>query len=904
MKEGAAVPLGSRALDILSFLASHPGELKTNNEIVKQVWPNTFVDEANLRVHLSALRKALGDTQRSPRFISNVPGRGYAFIAPLERDNQAASPRVAPLANSNSGRFPARIFGREESIAGIAGQLTKERLVTICGPGGIGKSTVAKAVLSRCAADLNAVWIDLSEVGNGVLIPTVVASELGILIRTDNILKEINAHLDGRNVVVALDSCEHVVEHAAEFAEALLDQTTSPRILTTSREPLRARGERVYRLQPLGLPPSAATAAAALISPAVQLFVDRADACLGGYELSDVDAPYVAEICSRLDGIALAIELAAGRLESLGIAALSRSLSDCFRVLSRGRRTALPRHQTLRATIDWSYLRLPPPEQQALKELSVLPGGFTGETARAVISSAEADDLLAALVSKSVLVADTHYGEPVYRLLDTTRLYASEKLADAGEFSVVMSSFSEHLTALLEAAEEEIYSVSMDEWSQDFAQQVPGLRAALDWGFGKSGDILRGVRLTVAALPLFFRLSLLDECLVAVTKALGHLDVRPDLDERSRMKLYPALGWPQMRSTDGSKHGIAAWTTALHIAEKLGDIDYQLRAIWALWVDAINRGEPRPALELVDRYLAAAPSAPDWADVIIGRRMHGATLHWLGRHAEAADELRMMLADYETVPDGRHSVRFQFDQRVTARIILARCLWVLGEEEAALREIAETLSQALDIRHHLSLSNVLAEAACPIALLSGRNELAAEYIQLLREHTKALSLDVWNAYADCFEAELQLRAGKPSECLTQIRSSMGVLVGAGFTLFQTIFQTTEAKALAASGCLDEALVVINSALGRCASSGERWCLPELHRVKGQIEAQTAGGGPSALAAFETALESAHRQGGGMETSHRGGHRPVSRRVGRCPRGDAPTANQSRRRSFRGFVRFG
>lgn len=198
------MPLGSRALDILSFLASHPGELKTNNEIVKQVWPNTFVDEANLRVHLSALRKALGDTQRSPRFLSNVPGRGYAFIAPLERDNQAASPRVAPLANSHSGRFPARIFGREESIAGIAGQLTKERLVTICGPGGIGKSTVAKAVLSRCAADLNAIWIDLSEVGNGVLIPTVVASELGILIRTDNILKDINAHLDGRNVVVVL----------------------------------------------------------------------------------------------------------------------------------------------------------------------------------------------------------------------------------------------------------------------------------------------------------------------------------------------------------------------------------------------------------------------------------------------------------------------------------------------------------------------------------------------------------------------------------------------------------------------------------------------------------------------------------------------------------------------------
>lgn len=865
MREGTIVPLGSRAIDILLFLLNHPAELKTNAEIIRQVWPDTFVDEANLRVHVSALRKALGDVKREPQFIANVPGRGYTFIAPVNRRSNGVVPAAQPtLRRFRPERLPARIFGREQTIAAVTSQLAKGRLVTIAGPGGIGKSTVARAVIAQTGFDSEIVWIDLSEVATGNLVPTVVASALGILSRSDDISREIAIHLQPRNLLLVLDSCEHVVADIAKFAEDVLAEAPDLHILATSREPLRAEGERVHRLLPLDLPDGAVTVQAALTSPAVQLFVERADACLGGYELTDEDAADVVDICTRLDGIALAIELAAGRLEAMGVAALSRSLSDCFRVLTRGRRTALPRHQTLRATLDWSYLILPLEEQQALRELSVFRGRFSGEAAAAVLSGMEPGDLLAALVAKSLVVVETASDETLYRLLDTTRLYAGEKLVASDELPDVMARFSAYLCVALESAEQDLYSAPPEEWREDFAQQIPGLRVALDWAFGASGDALLGVRLTVAALPLFFRLSLLDECLAALTHAIAFLDARPGLDEKSRMKLYAALGWPQLRATHASEHGVAAWTTAWRIAEELGDVDHQLRAIWALWVDLVNRAEPRRGLELAERFAALAPSSSDPTDVIIGKRMKAATLHWLGRQAEARDQLRVMLSEYEHVPQARHSVRFQFDQRVTARIIVARCLWVLGDEDGALREIEETMRYARDIGHNHSISNLLAEAVCPLALLSGNDAEAAAAIRLLRDHTKALSLDVWHTYADGFEAELHLRAGEYRPCLAKLRPAMDILQHAGFNLFRTFFQSVEAQALSGIGQHAEADGVIDAALAHCDASGERWCLPELLRVKAHITAR--GQSPEALdaasATLEAALETARQDGAG------------------------------------------
>ncbi|SCW50880.1 Predicted ATPase [Rhizobium mongolense subsp. loessense] len=833
LRDGQTVPLGSRAADILIFLAQHPGVLKANAEIIKHVWPDTFVEEANLRVHISALRKALDDTQRESKIIANVPGRGYTFIAKQSLDKAEAPAMAVPFLGSTRGPSSPRIFGREHSIVQIATQLRRSQLLTIVGPGGIGKSTVARAVMASEAMP-EAVWIDLSEVTQAGLIPTTIASALGILARSEDIVGDIADHLASRELILVLDSCEQAVDGVAATVEAIIAICPTARILSTSREPLRADGERVHRLPPLEVPKKIGGANDALASPAVQLFVERADACLGDYQLTDGDAPYVVEICSQLDGIALAIELAAGRLETISVQGLAASLSDCFRLLTRGRRTALPRHQTLRATLDWSYNTLSQIERTALQELSVFRGWFSGEAAVTLLSGDLPEDDLASLVSKSLVSADTQSAGTRYRLLDTTRIYAAEKLAAADGTNRTMSRLAGYLEDRLGRAEQELYAAAVDDWSEDYASLVANLRAAFDWSFGPQGDQLLGVELTVAGLPLLFRLSLLDECLGAVTRAINFLESRPGLDERSRMKLYAALGWPQMRATDAPEYGIQAWSTALKIAEEIGDIDHQLRAIWALWVDAINRAQPALGMEFVERFGELAVSSTDPTDTIIGKRMRGATLHWLGRHAESCNELRQMLQEYSGLRGGQHSIRFQFDQRVTARIILARAMWVLGEEAEALQEVRETVDYALEVGHTLSLSNVLAEAACPIALLSGRDDLAADYISQLREQTKTLSLDVWHCYAECFEAELMLREGRAEECIRALRIGMETLSSAGFTLFMTHFQSVAASAMSKLSRHSEAHRLMDDAIEHCGGSGERWCLPELHRVKAAV----------------------------------------------------------------------
>ncbi|CAH0343063.1 hypothetical protein RHI9324_04796 [Rhizobium sp. CECT 9324] len=820
-------------MDILLFMIAHPGEVKTNQEILKHVWPDTFVDDANLRVHVSALRKALGDTKAEPQFIANVPGRGYTFIARLERRSSEA-PSVSNTVRDFRDPEQLKVFGRDRSIEAILSQLDKGRLVTLTGPAGIGKSTVAKAVAAILARRLAVYRVELSEVASGELVSTVVATTLGVRSRSGDMLETISGALESKPSLVVLDGCEHLIDDATRFVEAVLNRTTTVRFLSTSREPLRGNGERVHRLLPLEVPAEQVSVDEALKFPAVQLFVERADACLGGYELSQADVPTVVEICTRLDGIALAIELAAGCLESVGVESLNKSLTDCFKVLGRGRRTALPRHQTLRAALDWSYLLLTPAEQGGLAELSVFRGRFSMCAAEAVMTES-AYDLLTTLVAKSLVVTDPTAINPSYRLLDTTRIYAGEKLAGRGDYDNTMRRLGSFLWDLLDTSASTMHTHATADVAQDFGYLVPSLRACLDWAFLGQGDRLLGAKITVAALPLFFKLSLYDECISAVKASISFLDANPDVDEASRMKLYTALGWPQLIAADAPGRGAQAWAASARIAERLGDVDHQLRAIWGLWVDTLNRGEPNKALALTKQFAEVAVASPDPADMVIGRRMTGATLHWLGRHAEAADYLHAMLEEYEHLPSAGHAIRFQFDQRVTARIVLSRCKWFLGREQEAMSDVVATLGYAESIGHYASLTNALAEAACPLALMSGDNELAARYVAMLRNHTKATMLDVWRTYAECFEAELIRRGGDDQEALRQLRHGLQSLRKAGFILFETMFVTTEARALSRLGRNTEAVAVLDTILQKTKASGEAWYLPEVYRAKANIQ---------------------------------------------------------------------
>jgi predicted ATPase/DNA-binding winged helix-turn-helix (wHTH) protein len=876
LEAGKPLRLGSRAFDILVALAQRAGEVVGKDELIARVWPGTSVEEANLRVHVAALRKALGDGRPGLRFVANVPGRGYCFVAPVTATSQEPRPAAGPdpAEPGRARNVPApltRAIGRADEVRALAAQLPRRRFVTVAGPGGIGKTTVALAAAEGLAAAYpdGAVFVDLAPVGDPSLVPGALASALGLAIRSEDRVPGLVAFLRDKAMLVVLDGCEHVVEAAAALAEAILKGAPGLGVLATSREPLRAEGEWVQRLPPLGLPPASAalTAAEAQQFPAVELFVERASACLDSFEIGDAEAPVVAEICRRLDGIALAIEMAAGRVDSLGLRELAALLDDRFRVLTRGRRTALPRHQTLRATLDWSHGSLPGPERTVLRRLSAFNGGFTPAAAREVaagggIARPEVGDLLASLVAKSLVAAELGDAGMHYRLLDTTRAYARERLDESGEAEGCARRHAEHHRRLFERAEAEWDTRPTAEWLAAYARQIDDLRAALDWAFSPGGDAAVGVALTVAAVPLWCQLSLVDEGLGRVERALAVFETGPDRDGRRGMRLRAALGWLQMYAAAGVERSAAAWRTALGLAEGLGDADYQLRALWALWADRQNRGEFRESLALAQRFRALAARAPDPADRLVGDRMAGASLHFLGDQAGARERIERVLGRYVAPVRRSHAVRFQFDQRATARNTLARVLWLQGLPDRAMREVEGNVEDALSMGHALTLCNTLARAACPVGLLAGDLAAAGRFAAMLRRSTTEHALDVWHAYADCYEGELLVRRGDPGAGLRLLQPAIDELRRVGFAQYLTAFLGALARGLAGTGRADEALAAVEEALERCARTGEGWCLAELQRLRGEaLAALGAPGADSAAeAAFQEALRTARGQG--------------------------------------------
>ena len=360
------VRLGGRARDLLIALLERAGQVITKEALSARLWPNIVVEEGTLRVHVAALRKALRDGQEGRRYIANVAGRGYSFVGKV-----VANDEPEPAADAPPEPLPplsmARLFGRAEVVETLSNRLAQQRLITITGPGGIGKTSVALAVADRMRAGLpdGVCVVDFAPLADSKLVPTALASALGIGVVSEDPLPNLVALLRNREMLIVLDNCEHVIDTAALLAESLLRGSTKLRILATSRESMRVSGEILFRLAPLAMPEvsDVLTAPIAMTYSAVQLFVERAAMCLGEFSLTDAHAPAVANICSHLDGIPLAIEMAAGRVDAFGIAGLADVLDDRFRLAMRGRRTALPRHQTLSTTLDWSYQLLPEAER-------------------------------------------------------------------------------------------------------------------------------------------------------------------------------------------------------------------------------------------------------------------------------------------------------------------------------------------------------------------------------------------------------------------------------------------------------------------------------------------------------------------------------------------------------------
>jgi predicted ATPase/DNA-binding winged helix-turn-helix (wHTH) protein len=868
------VRLGSRAFDILAALIERAGEVVGKEELIGRAWPQTFVEDANLKIQVSALRRALGDGQGGRRYVVTVPGRGYNFVAPVTQEEPpgAAPPStIAPAGLHNLPLAATRVIGREEVVATLVSRLSRERLLTIVGPGGIGKTTVALAVAERMIADYeHGVWlVDLAPLGDPRLVPSAVATVLGLEIRTENPLPGLVAALRDRRMLLLLDNCEHVIDATASLAAAVLTGVPRVNILATSREPLGVAGERVHRLGPLGSPPTSSglTAAEAATFPAVQLFVERVTAIVEDFALTDANAPLIVEICQRLDGLPLAIEFAAPRVEVLGIEGLAAGLDHSLPLLTARRRTAMPRHRTMRAVIDWSYGLLRADEQLFFRGLGIFAGGFTIEAAAAVTIQAadipyEALDRLADLVAKSLVAADVSEAKPRFRLLDIASAYAIEKLDESGDRKRLARRHAEHYRNLFERAEGEAAARPADEWLVEYAREIDNLRAALDWAFSPDGDGSIGVALATAAVPLWMRLSLPEECRGRAERALAALGAGASRDARHEMKLHAAVGASLIYSRGaGSPEASMAYTRSLEIAESLDDAEYRLRALWGLYTYHTVSGRYRVALELAQRFHALAAERPDPNDRLTGEGMIGVTQHFLGDLPSARRHLEHVLVGYVAPDQTSHIVRFQTDQRVVWRVILARVLWLEGFPDQATRAAHSTVEDAHAVNHTISLCQALAHAACPLALLTGDLAAAEHYSTMLLDHSTRFALAFWGAWGRSFQGVLVIQRGDVITGLRLLRAGFDEIGEGGFAIFWLI-AILMAEALGRAGQNAEGLGAIEEAIARAEHTEERWAMAELMRVKGEL--LLSQGAPGAAAAaqdlFRQALDWARQQG--------------------------------------------
>jgi predicted ATPase len=449
-------------------------------------------------------------------------------------------------------------------------------------------------------------------------------------------------------------------------------------------------------------------------------------------------------------------------------------------------------------------------------------------------------DGISNLVSKSLVTLDGSASASPWRLLETTRDYALEKLRKAGEWQAHARRHAEYFRDVMRKAEEEWEARSTLEWRDLYAPQIDDVRAALDWAFSPAGDAMIGVALTTAAVPLFCELWLLEECRARAERALVALEQANADDDRQRMKLYAAVASSQAYTLVSSRDTRLAWGATLSKSVALGDTEYQLRALWGIWATHINRGEFTEGLAVAKRFSSLAETASDANDRLVGDRLTGAALHFLGDQREARQHVERMLTAYVTPIRRSHTLRFQSDQRVTAHMYLARILWLQGFPDQALNIAEADVQDAQRTRHPQSLCNSLAGAACPIALQSGNLAAAQRYTAMLLDQTGRQVLAIWHAHAVCFEGELLVRRGDARTGLQRLQSGMEQLVQSNFGQYLSALAGALAEGFAAAGQVWRAQDVIVDAIARSERSDERWYLPELLRIRAAISLRMDG----------------------------------------------------------------
>ncbi|MGD0183648.1 MAG: winged helix-turn-helix domain-containing protein [Roseiarcus sp.] len=850
LKDGKRVRIGSRALCLLKLLIDNAGQFVSNDTLIAGAWPNTHVDDTNLRVQMTALRRLLsvdGDFMR----ITNAPGRGYALtIVPdgSEASEWLAKPLKEPLPTNSLPAQLTSLVGREDAVATVIKNLSARRFVSVVGPGGIGKTRVAIEVCGRLIdeGDQRIHFVDLAPLASGEFVATAVASALthDDEAQTSPFERIVRA-LRRSRAVLALDNCEHVLDTVATLSEGLLRAAPDLRILATSREPLLVDGEVIVRLAGLGGPGDEAgplTLAQALAFPAIQLFAERAAAGVDNLSFKDSDAPTLVDICRRLDGIPLAIELAAARAASLGIQGVAALVRDQTATLSAGRRTAPPRQRTMRATLEWSYDKLSNEEKMLLIRLSIFRSMFSLAGAQAV-SAAPPEltiQLLSDMVAKSLVVVDYQRAVTRFRLLEITRGFAEEKLNDSKDSADVRRRHAAHLVALFAGERTGVRTDPSTDRRQEFRSRVDDVRSAIGWSLSPSGDSRLGIRLIIDSAPMWISLSILGEYVAIIDGASERLWQDPGIDAKDAIWLAPSLHLAKYNVAGVSASMVPMLSKALRLAEQQGDYPCQLTCLWGLFGARLTEARYKESLDLALRLADLAPHGADSLHSAMSHRVVGLASWRNGDLPGARPHVDLALAPVDPNPSSPANQSLIYKHEVTARVSASNLLWLTGFADQAVAQAADAM--VLGLEHDvLGLCYGLAQAIVPLAFWIGDLAQARAHTLMLIDLASDNGLVFW------------LQWGRSYECALR-RLSSNLQHGADFI---------ETNAASLCGLLRHILAtILHDAPGPMADLEPpqmHWCAAELLRVQA-LGLLQKGQKPAAENQLKEALDISRCQG--------------------------------------------
>lgn len=829
--EGESLRMPAGGVDLLLALLEHPGTdlpVRRLEELLMRCLPGHAIDVLALSERVNEVLA----TQTKDHYVGQLSDDTFTFVGAVSRIT-----RADPGGDWRPGalpRLPREVVGRDDAIQAIHRKLGEGRLLTLLGPGGVGKTTVAVAAAEQMVSSMDdgVFFVDLAPVTSDAAVARAVLVALGWESRGgEDGLEGLQGYLHdafaNREMLLVIDNCEHVILAAANVVELAL-RSSKVKVLATSREPLRTFGERTLIVEPMEVPPVWAEPEldGAETFSSVRLFILRAFGEGRAKPLTSNELTIAYEICRYFDGVPLAIELAAAHVPSLGLAGLRAELQvglPLLQDLSRARAS----HRNLEAAVGWSYALLDIDAQVVLPRVSVFRGEFSLDSAVAVVSdetldAARATAALLELQSKSLVSTSFRDGEAQFRLLETTRAYVRELLQAQGTERDVLLRHAKEVKASLERAEQNWTHSNTRAWRGRYGRLIDDVRAATEWSLGPSGDELLGAELVVLAMPLASRLALFDEYRELLKRAVGllsggGLEEHPALE----MKIYASLRSIGLNLREQAEDLPGSDERILELVERLKDSRAQLGAWVSLWLGAMRRADYPMAVQSAQRQIAwtSVPanlkhSSPEQnqVDRVDAQKCLAYALHFYGDQRGARQCAESTLA---IVPDSVPLAYYNVSQvyiGVSMRIILARVKWVEGDLAGAMAMAMECLAVTDDDRP-LSACLTLSFAAIPVAISSGDLELARQLLRKLRTYAVRHRLAPHQDWADWYDAVV----ATPESSRNFIPRTVACV------------DAFQSDSLATFGCTR----FLPDAFKRAQAGTVGWCAPEIFRLQGE-----------------------------------------------------------------------